>query len=111
MQTITAAPQQVTLYFPLSRLDGKPDNGPLSIAAALNEHGFAFTSGNILELTHEHGIERTLTLTGTTPCELRSVWLPRLVATMRELSTYCIDIDEQDAAELTAKLDGVVLTN
>jgi hypothetical protein len=67
MQTLTVAPQQVTLYFPLSRLDGKPDNGPLNIAAALNEHGFAFTSGSVSERIHEQGIERTLTLSGSTP--------------------------------------------
>jgi len=82
----------------------------LSVAAALNERGFTFTSGSVSELTHEHGIERTLTLTGTTPSEQSSVWLPRLVTAMRELSTYCIDIDEQDTAELAAKLDGALLT-
>ena len=111
MQTTAAASQQVTLYFPLSRLDGKPDNTPLTIAAALAGRGFAFTSGEVFEVSHEQGIERTLALTGTTPPGSRSVWMPRLVSTMRKLCTYCIDIDEQDAAELATKLDGAVLTN
>ncbi|TXC86451.1 hypothetical protein [Paraburkholderia azotifigens] len=112
MHTPAVAPQQVTLCFPLSRLDGKPDNGPLSIVVALNERGFAFTEGEVFEVGPENiPLSRTLTLTGTTPSVDCSVWIPRLVAAMRELSTYCIDIDEPDAAELTAKLDGAVLTN
>ncbi|PTR04328.1 hypothetical protein C8K18_101809 [Paraburkholderia sp. GV068] len=111
MQTTAAVSQQVTLYFPLSRLDGKPDNTPLTIAAELAARGFAFTSGEVFEVSHGHGIERTLALTGTTPPGSRSVWMPRLASAMRKLCTYCIDIDEDDTAELTAKLDGTVLTN
>ncbi|MDR6206960.1 hypothetical protein [Paraburkholderia graminis] len=111
MQTTTEASQQVTVHIPLSRLDGKPDNSPLSIAAALAERGFAFTSGEVFEVSHEHGIERTLAPKGTTPPGSRSVWMPRLATVMRKLCTYCIDIDEEDTAELTAKLDGAVLTN
>lgn len=109
MQTTAAVSQQVTLYFPLSRLDGGPDNTPLTIAAALAERGFAFTSGEVFEVSHEQGIERTLALSGTTPPGSRSVWMPRLVSTMRELCTYYIDIDEHDTAALTAKFDGAVL--
>jgi len=108
MQSTTAASQQVTLYFPLSRLDGKPDNSPLAIAAALAERGFAFTSGEVFEASHEHGTERTLALTGTAPLGSRSAWMPRLVSTMRKLSTYCIDIEEREAAELAQRMDTAI---
>jgi hypothetical protein len=111
MQTTNAVHQPVTLRFPLSRLDGKPDNSPLSIAAALNERGFEFTSGEVIERDCEGKVERTLTLIGTSPAGSRSAWVPHLLATMRKLSTYCIDIDEQDTVELAAKLDGALLTS
>jgi hypothetical protein len=98
MQAIHAAiPQQITFLVPLSRVDGKPDNSPLSTVVTLNERGFVFTSADVVELTHGKGVERTLKLRGATPNGMRSKWVPALVGAMRTLS-----IDEMEIVEHTA---------
>lgn len=44
----------------LARNDGAPDNGVLRVVASLNEYGFKILGGEVHEVTHGKGVERTL---------------------------------------------------
>ncbi|QYD70119.1 hypothetical protein KZJ38_07365 [Paraburkholderia edwinii] len=44
----------------LARNDGEPDNGILHVVAKINQYGFIIRAGEIHEVTHAHGTERTL---------------------------------------------------
>ncbi|KGR93665.1 hypothetical protein [Burkholderia sp. ABCPW 111] len=94
--------QQVSLTIPLSRFDGKPDNGALYVIAALVERGFRYVSGDVLELEHALGTERTLRLVCTTPTRDRTYWIPRLVRVFQELSVPYSEIDAAHERERTA---------
>lgn len=44
----------------LARNDGAPDNGILHVVVKLNQLGFLLRAGEIFEVTHANGTERTL---------------------------------------------------
>lgn len=44
----------------LARNDGAPDNGVLRVVASLNDYGFKLLGGEVHEVTHAKGVERTL---------------------------------------------------
>lgn len=88
----------VTLYVPLRRNDGQPDNSPLHVAATLNELSFRFTQGNVVE-NHQDHYGPHAELIGTCPQEK---FIPGLLKALARLAVPYIDSDE-DAGAVVAQ--------
>ncbi|MDR5772140.1 MULTISPECIES: hypothetical protein [unclassified Caballeronia] len=88
--------QRIALTIPLSRIDGKPDNGALYVIATIVERGFRCISAEVSELAHGAGIERTLRLVCAPPHRDRARWISALARALQVLSADA-DIDEARA--------------
>jgi hypothetical protein len=103
---IAAVPQYVTLYVPLARTDGQPDNSAIATVAALAEHGFTVHQAEVREVHHGRGVERTVKIDGLTPDGRVTKWVPALEAAMRALRVGEVEIDEDSYFDdLLRKMD------
>lgn len=79
----------------LARNDGAPDNGVLRVVASLNEYGFKIVSGEVHEVTHEKGVERTLVV--AVAYQHHEQYIPAALNSLsRHLAQDCIAIGYVD---------------